>query len=294
MIRSMTGFARAERNSESGSVVWEIRSVNHRYLEVGLRLSEELRSAESEYRQRILGAAKRGKVDAILQYRPPAGAGRGLELDEAFLEELIAKSHDVARQATARGGSLEQPTPLDLLRWPGVLKERPTDGAPLQAMALAALEEALASFAEHRGREGERIAAMLHGRCRQLEGLVHAVRARLPEVRARLTTRLQERIAALGMPADSHRERVEQEIALLLTRMDVDEELDRLTSHIAEVDKALGGDEPAGRRLDFLMQEFNREANTLSSKSQDPETTRCAVEMKVLIEQMREQVQNVE
>ncbi len=294
MIRSMTGFARRERGGEFGTLIWEVRTVNHRYLEASVRLPEELRSAEGEFRQAIAGAVRRGKVDATLQYRPAADRRVTLEIDEAFLDELIARSHEVSRRATAKGGTIESPTALDLMRWPGVLRERDRDSSPLLAAAQASLGDALEALTASRASEGERITAMLAARCQQIEALVAAVRARLPEVHARIRARLEERLAQLVLPGETSRERLEQEIALALARTDVDEELDRLTSHVAEVGTALGGQEPAGRRLDFLMQEFNREANTLSSKSQDSETTRAAVDMKVLIEQMREQVQNVE
>jgi uncharacterized protein (TIGR00255 family) len=294
MIRSMTGFARREHAGDFGTLVWELRTVNHRYLEVSVRLPEELRAAEGDFRQTIAGAVRRGKLDATLQLRAAPGASVTLEIDEPYLDELIKRSHEVARRATQHGGSLQSPTSLDLMRWPGVLKDRDRDTAPLLGAAHAALGAALAALTESRASEGERIAAMLAGRCQQLGALVAAVRARLPEVHARIRARLEERLGQLTLPGEPNRERLEQEIALALARMDVDEELDRLTSHVAEVGKALAGDEPAGRRLDFLMQEFNREANTLSSKSQDAETTRAAVDMKVLIEQMREQVQNVE
>ncbi|HUO79462.1 MAG TPA: YicC/YloC family endoribonuclease [Steroidobacteraceae bacterium] len=294
MIRSMTGFARRERAGDYGTLIWEVRTVNHRYLEASVRLPEELRSAEGEFRQAIAAAVRRGKVDATLQLRAGADARATLELDEALLEELIARSHEVARRATSKGGTLVSPTALDLMRWPGVLKDRERDASPLLAAAHATLAETLAALTATRASEGERIAAMLGARCQQIEALVAAVRARLPEVHARIRARLEERLAQLTLPAEPNRERLEQELALIVARSDVDEELDRLESHVAEVGQALAGQEPAGRRLDFLMQEFNREANTLSSKSQDTETTRAAVDMKVLIEQMREQVQNVE
>jgi len=294
MIRSMTGFARRATSELFGQLVWELRTVNHRYLEVTLRVPEELRSAEADFRQLIANTVRRGKVEANLTLRLLGTGQPALDVDEAFLDELIAKSHEVSRRATVRGGSLESPTALDLMRWPGVLREQPRDTASLLPVAGRLLGEALEALTESRESEGRRIADMIGGRARQLEALVAAVRLRIPEVQDRLSTRLKERLSALTLPPEASRERLEQEIALLMTRLDVDEELDRLTSHIAEVTKALGGEDPAGRRLDFLMQEFNREANTLSSKSQDAETTRAAVDMKVLIEQMREQVQNVE
>jgi uncharacterized protein (TIGR00255 family) len=294
MIRSMTGFARREHAGDYGTLVWEVRSVNHRYLEISLRLPDELRSAEGEFRQAIQGAVRRGKVDASLQLRAAATARPSLEVDEALLDVLIQRSHEVTERATQRGGSLASPSPLDLLRWPGVLRERERDATSLSADAARTLGETLAALTATRDSEGGRIAEMLSGRCGQIGELVAKVRARLPEVRSRISARLGERIAQLTLPPEANRDRLEQELSLLLSKLDVDEELDRLSSHIVEVGKAVGGSEPAGRRLDFLMQEFNREANTLSSKSQDATTTGAAVDMKVLIEQMREQVQNVE
>ena len=294
MIRSMTGFARREHAAPLGTLIWELRTVNHRYLEVSLRLPEEFRALETEFRQVIAATVRRGKLDANLQLRASSGSSTALIVDERLLDELILRAAAVTRRATAHGGTLASPTPLDLLRWPGVITETNQDRAPLLGAAASLLQEALGELSTTRASEGERIAAMLDGRCRQLQELVAAVRARLPDVRARIRARLEERLGQLTLPAEPNRERFEQEVALALARMDVDEELDRLTSHITETAKALAGAEPAGRRLDFLMQEFNREANTLSSKSQDVETTRTAVDMKVLIEQMREQVQNVE
>jgi uncharacterized protein (TIGR00255 family) len=294
MIRSMTGFARREHADRAGTLAWEIKTVNHRYLELSLRLPEEFRSLEPECRAAITASVKRGKLDATLQFRPAPGSTATLELDAAFLDELSRRIQDVARRAAALGSEMAAPTPLDVMRWPGVLKEAQEDRAPLLGAALATLKDALGELAASRAREGERIAQMLGQRCRQLEALVAATRARLPEVAARIRTRLEERLGQLTLAAEPNRERFEQELVLALARMDVDEELDRLSSHVAEAGKALDAAEPAGRRLDFLMQEFNREANTLSSKSQDSVTSRAAVDMKVLIEQMREQIQNVE
>jgi uncharacterized protein (TIGR00255 family) len=294
MIRSMTGFARREHADAGGTLAWELRTVNHRYLELSLRLPDDFRSLEAEFRATISAAVRRGKLDATLQYRAPQGAAASLEIDGPFLDELIERAQEVTRRATAHRGTLVSPSPLDLMRWPGVLKEPERDRTPLLGVATATLKDALKDLTTSRVSEGGRIATMLSSRCQQLETIVAGIRARQPDVRARIRARLEERLGQLTLPAEPNRERFEQELALALSRMDVDEELDRLTSHVAETAKALDGDEPAGRRLDFLMQEFNREANTLSSKSQDSDTTRAAVDMKVLIEQMREQVQNVE
>jgi uncharacterized protein (TIGR00255 family) len=288
MLRSMTGFARAERMTPAGLLAWEIRSVNHRFLEIGLRLPEELRASEAEYRRAIGAVARRGKVDASFYVRPGPAAGRDLTLDEDLLDRLVAQASALRRRLGPEG----RIDAADLLRWPGVVKDAERDAAPLAAAAMDLLAEALAAFTTSRAAEGERIAQMLGSRVAQVSKIARAVAARLPEVQARIRVRMQERLAALG--AEVNPERLEQEIALLLQKMDVAEELDRLQSHVTELTATLESGEAVGRKLDFLMQEFNREANTLSSKSQDVETTRQAVELKVLIEQMREQIQNVE
>ena len=288
MIASMTGFARRETSGSWGTLVCELRSVNHRFLEASFRLPDELRAAEGELRTRLARQLRRGKVDCSVQFRRLQGAAGELEVDSAALARLVAAVEVVTR-------SLREPASvnaLEVLRWPGVLREDTASGEQLLAVVYAVFEATLEDLVAARAREGARLRELLEQRCAGLEALVAAVRARLPEVQARVRARLDERLAELGASVD--RERIEQELALLLQRLDVDEELERLTGHIAEVRRVIGGTEPAGRRLDFLMQELNREANTLSSKSQDLETTRTAVDMKVLIEQMREQVQNAE
>jgi len=288
MLKSMTGFARAERTTAAGVLAWELRGVNHRYLEVGLRLPEELRSAEPEFRQAIASSVRRGKVDATLYLRPAIAGARQIELDETLLDRLVESALYVQRRLGA-AGLIDA---VDLLRWPGVVRETERDTAPLAAAAQGLLAEALMAFQASRSNEGERIAEMLMTRARAVQRIAKQVAVRLPEVHERIRARLQERLAALT--GEGNPERLEQEIAMLIQKMDVAEELDRLQSHVAEMTSSLSGDEAVGRKLDFLMQEFNREANTLSSKSQDVETTRSAVELKVLIEQMREQIQNVE
>jgi uncharacterized protein (TIGR00255 family) len=288
MLKSMTGFARSERTTTAGVLAWEIRSVNHRYLELSLRLPEELRAAEGEIRRTIAAAARRGKVDATLYLRPGAAGGRELLFDETLLDRLIDSALAVQRRLGASGHI----DAVDLLRWPGVVRDQERDSAPLVAASQSLLAEALAAFTASRAGEGERIAEMLAVRARQVARIVDEVAARLPDVQARIRTKLRERLAALG--AEGNPERLEQEIAILVQKMDVAEELDRLKSHVAELTGTIASGDAVGRKLDFLMQEFNREANTLSSKSQDVETTRSAVELKVLIEQMREQIQNVE
>ena len=288
MIASMTGFARREASGDWGSLVCELRSVNHRFLEAGFRLPDELRSAEGELRGRLAQKIRRGKVDCTMSYRRPAGSSGAFEVDARTLERLLHAAQSVSR-------SLHGPATLnvlDVLRWPGVLREDAPGGEPLLAAAGALFAATLEDLSAARAREGQRLREVLEQRCTALEALVQDVRARLPEIQSHIRARLEARVAELTTSVDQ--ERLEQELALLLQRLDVDEELERLTGHVAEVRRVIAGVEPSGRRLDFLMQELNREANTLSSKSQDLETTRTAVDMKVLIEQMREQVQNAE
>ena len=288
MLRSMTGFARAERATTAGLLAWELRSVNHRYLEISLRLPEELRSIEGDLRRTIGAAARRGKVEAACYLRPVVVAGRELKIDEALLDRVIENAVAVQRRLSGAG----MIDAVDLLRWPGVVRENEREALPLAAVAQELLAETLAAFTTSRAGEGERIAEMLSSRALAVSRIVDSVLRRLPEVQSRIKAKLSDRLAALGVEVNA--ERLEQELAMLVQKMDVAEELDRLKSHVTEFTATLASGDAVGRKLDFLMQEFNREANTLSSKSQDVETTRSAVELKVLIEQMREQVQNVE
>jgi uncharacterized protein (TIGR00255 family) len=228
-------------------------------------------------------------VDAGLYLRGAPAAAAAIEINQALAGQVIAGAAAVRAVAGDAAGTVN---PLDVLRWPGVIRDSERNITPIAAAAAELLRETATDLNDARAREGARIRDMLVQRCDGLRDAVATVRARLPEVAARIRARVLERVAQLGTAVDA--ERLEQEIALLAYKMDVEEELDRLGSHIAETLQVLDSQEPAGRRLDFLMQEFNREANTLSSKSQDTETTRAAVDMKVLIEQMREQVQNVE
>ena len=288
MIRSMTAFARQETGGDWGELVCELRSVNHRYLELSLRLPEELRALESGLRERAGQMLRRGKVEIGLRYRPRSGADGDLDLDLQLVGRL-----GTALQRVAQGLSDPAPvSPLELLRWPGVVREQQADMAPVQAAATELFDQALAELVETRTREGDRIRELLLARLAAMEPLVAGARERLPQVRDRIRDKLRDRLAELVEAPDT--DRLEQELVYLAQKLDVDEELDRLGGHIAEVRRVLERDEPVGRRLDFLMQELNREANTLGSKSADSETTRVSVELKVLIEQMREQIQNVE
>jgi len=283
----MTGFARRERQFPWGALSWELKTVNHRFLEMGCRLPEEFRAGESEFRQAVAAVVRRGKVECSLHFKPHM-VSDALELDSELLDALTAR----ARQIAAHAGTAARINVLDLLRWPGVIRDTARDAVPMIAAAQSLLGEALAELTRSRDSEGARLREVLEQRCDGLIEFAARVTDRLPEVRTRMRTKLLERIAQLVKDADH--DRLEQELAILAQRLDVDEELERLRGHVLEVRKTFTGSEPAGRRLDFLMQELNREANTLSSKSQDIETTRAAVDMKVLIEQMREQVQNIE
>jgi len=287
MIRSMTGFARRERHGAWGGLTLELRSVNHRYLESVVRLPEALRAVEPLVRERIGGRLGRGKVECNVRFQEPAEGG-GLEVNRELAERLAHLSREV-------DALLYNPAPISslaVLQWPGVLVSSGPDPEQLQQELLALLDEALEALVEMREREGEKLAALIRQRSTAMAEAVVAVRARLPEVKARYRERLQERLTALRGEVDESR--LEQELVLFAQKMDVEEELDRLEAHLGEITHTLGQREPVGRRLDFLMQELNREANTLASKAADSETSRMAVELKVLIEQMREQIQNIE
>ena len=288
MTLSMTGFARAEADTEFGTLSWEARTVNHRHLDLSLRLPEEFRTLEQRVRERVATQIRRGKVDLGLFLRRRGAAAAPIALDTALLDQLIAAARSVASRAGAAGAL----NPVELLRWPGVVQEAERDLAPLHADALALLERALRDLIAGREREGAHIAALLRDKAAAIAALVTSVRARLPEVQARVRERLLARVAELGAAPDPAR--LEQELVIIAQRLDVAEELERLDGHVAELLAVLDRDEPVGRRLDFLLQEFNREANTLGSKAQDADTTRAAVDLKVLIEQIREQVQNLE
>jgi len=290
MISSMTGFARREVSGPFGELTCELRSVNHRYLEPGFRLPEELRSLEGELRQLLAKELRRGKLDCTIHLRGSHRAEQELRIDEAVLQHLLTRTGEVASRLSI--GTAARVDPLDVLRWPGVLKDDAPDTESLHGACRTLFQETVREMAAARRREGQRLRELIEQRCGTLAELLVHLRSRMPELQTRLRTRLQDRLAELGTTVDAGR--FEQEVALLLQRADVDEELDRLDGHIAEIRRVIEGDEAAGRRLDFLMQELNREANTLSSKSQEIDITRIAVDMKVLIEQMREQVQNIE
>lgn len=288
MIRSMTGYARVETQGPWGRLSWELRSVNHRYFDLSFKSPEEFRAIEGDLRQLAAAKIARGKIEAAMRYVREGGAAGKVEPDLERVRELNIAMARVA----AEWGPLAPTDPLRLLSFPGVLREQTPDFAVLLDAARKLFDRLIAEFNESRAREGARLETFLVERLDAIEQHVAAVRARYAEVRGQGIERLRARAKELGVELDPGR--LEQEMVIALQRLDVEEEMSRLLSHLTEVRTSLKRDEAVGRRLDFLMQELNREANTLSSKSQDAELTRHSVEMKVAIEQMREQVQNVE
>ncbi len=284
----MTAFARADARSQWGDLSWELRSVNHRYLELSLRLPEEMRTFEPRFREMMAACVRRGRIDAVLRFEARETLAEGVDLDEAATQRLAQLA---ARAAQLLPGA----APLrvgDVLRWPGVLTGGEIDAEGLAAVAAETLSAALGELAATRRREGERLTQMVEQRLHAMRQAVQGVRAVLPEAAAVYREKLEQRLAEIRDQLEP--ERLEQEIVLFLQKTDVEEELDRLSVHVDEVGRVLQQKEPVGRRLDFLMQELNREANTLGSKSVDMRLRNASVELKVLIEQIREQVQNIE
>ncbi|HIF18599.1 MAG TPA: YicC family protein [Cycloclasticus sp.] len=288
MIRSMTAFASCEANTDSYTLVWEIRSVNHRYLDVSPRLPEIFRSIEPLVREAVGKHLKRGKIDCNLSYRKDKQGEESIEINDARLNQLL----NAATRIESSMNEFQAISPLDILRWPGIQSEVRENLEPVYAVAMTLLNEALAQLVESREREGAEITNMVDSRCGLIQEQMLIAKTRLPEVQAQLREKLQKKINDLL--EEPEQARLEQELVYFLQKMDVEEELDRLEAHVKEVRRILGQEEPVGRRLDFLMQELNREANTLGSKSADVQTTNVSIELKVLIEQMREQIQNIE
>ncbi|MDO8907374.1 MAG: YicC/YloC family endoribonuclease [Pseudohongiella sp.] len=288
MVASMTAFARKQTEFDWGTMSWEIRSVNHRFLESGIRVPDSLRVLEPIVRDTLRKALSRGKVDIQLRVSGRADAGS----NQALNGDLVAKLNALSEQVLQLCPGTQPLRVTDVLRWPGVLEETGPDDESLQADALALLQDTLKDFTDSRRREGEELAQLIRQRLDAVREIVLGIRQRLPEILQRQQDNIRLRLDTFKIELDPAR--LEQEIVVLANKSDVDEELDRLLTHVTEVERVLKTSEPVGRRLDFLMQELNREANTLSSKSIVAETTLNAVELKVLIEQMREQVQNIE
>lgn len=285
MIASMTSFGRQEQSGDWGSAVWEIRSVNHRYLEISIRMPDDLRSIETRVRERISSRISRGKVDCQLRYQQAAGSGT-LQVNTALVAQLVQAAGSLqVKDAPALA-------PMDLLRWPGVIERPATDMDALSGKLMEMLDTALEAIVQTRQREGAKLKALLRERCTAIKRIIATLRTQLPAILQGLRTRYAER--AREMQVELDKERLEQELLFLAQKMDVAEELDRLEAHLQEVERVLEQREPVGRRLDFLMQEMNRESNTLGAKSAALEQSSASVDLKVLIEQMREQVQNIE
>ena len=286
MIRSMTAYAGGERITPWGTLGCELRSVNHRFLEVGVRLPEDLRALEPQLRERIAARLSRGKLDLVMRLRAP-DAATSLSVNDVLIEQL----GDLARRLHSRFPDMRIGF-TELLQYPGVLQAESTDAAALQAEALSLLDEVVEGFVQAREREGDKLAAAISERVDGVERIAGEVRELIPAIREGQRAKLAARLADLPHPIDPGR--AEQELVMWLQKLDGDEALDRLGSHIVEIRRVFTQREPVGRRLDFLLQEFNREANTLGSKSVDSRTSNAAVELKVLIDQIREQVQNIE
>jgi uncharacterized protein (TIGR00255 family) len=284
----MTGFARESADAEIGALTWEIRAVNHRYLDVQFRLPEEMRPHEQAFRQAVSAKLNRGKIECSLNFRRAFDRQGQLQINTELVELIGKRIKEMSAELPATGAV----NPFDVMRWPGVVEQAGIEAEPLFEAALPLLEKTLAAINSMRASEGARIAEMIESRCAEIESLSKSVRERMPGVLEAARKKQRERIEKLDVEADPAR--LETELAIIAQKLDVDEELDRLDSHLVEIRDIVTRDEPVGRRLDFLMQELNREANTLASKSNDTETTRASVELKVLIEQMREQIQNIE
>lgn len=289
MPRSMTGFARREAKLPWGTLVWEIRSVNHRYLEPGFRLPEDFREIEPQLRDAMRKNLQRGKVEASLSIQWEQEAQSELGVNVERVEQLTKAAQQINNLLGATAAPINA---VDILKWPGVIQKQELDRDTIQAAALDLFDQTLAGLIEHRAREGAELEQLILQRLDAVSAQVIAVRARLPEILRGQREKLQAKLANLQIELEP--ERLEQEVVLLAQKADVDEELDRLDTHVIEIKRSLKQTDSLGRRLDFLMQELNREANTLSSKSIVSDTTQAAVELKVLIEQMREQVQNIE
>lgn len=288
MIRSMTAFARQEIAEPWGVLTLELRSVNQRYLDVSFRLPEEIRVIETKLREGIQKALSRGKVDCTVRYQPQQAGAEDIQLDDKLIQQLANASAQVEKHFS----EIRPVSALEVMRWPGVLQTPEVEAEVLHSAALKLLDGALQDLIKAREREGEKLKKILEQRCDGISEIVVVVGKLVPEIKANWRERLMTRLSEIKGELDDTR--LEQELAFMAQKVDVDEEIDRLNTHIDEVKRVLQQSKPVGRRLDFLMQELNREANTLGSKSTDARTGTASVDLKVLIEQMREQVQNIE
>lgn len=288
MVLSMTAFARKQSHCGEAVLIWEVRSVNHRYLEAGFRFPDALRTLEPAVRDAIRKRLTRGKVDCQLRIETAETQDTGLQINQELVVQLNNASGEIL-YLTGGGPALSV---MEILKWPGVLRESASLPENMEEQALALFQETLDELIESRQREGQELFGFISKRLASVRQIVSSVRALMPDIMARQQQALRDRLDTLMIELDPAR--LEQELVMFAHKCDIDEELDRLESHLNEVERVLSLREPGGRRLDFLMQELNREANTLSSKSIVAETSLNAVDLKVLIEQMREQIQNIE
>ena len=287
MIHSMTAFSRVEVKGEWGNAIWEIRSVNQRFLETYFRLPEQFRSVEPVLRERFRKQLNRGKVECNLRFNANESAKTNLSLNKELAQQLIEHAGWINEQTLN-----SQLNPVEIMRWPGVMEAEETDMSIIQTEILAGFDQALTDFIAARASEGANMKALIEQRLDAITGEAEKVKAFMPEIIEWQRNRIIDKFTTAKIELESTR--VEQELVLLAQKMDVDEEIDRLDSHVKETKSILKKGGAQGRRLDFMMQEFNREANTLGSKSINADITNSAVELKVLIEQMREQIQNIE
>lgn len=289
MLNSMTAFARADAKNDIGAFTWEIRSVNHRYLEPSFRMPDTMRELESALRDNLRKYIARGKLECQLRVQLNTQQYSSFQFDEVLTKQIISAAEKIQQQSQ----SVAAINPLEVLQWPGVLQEAEMDNKAIQQTVLALFQDTVKKLSEGRQREGAELKAFIEQKIDSIANIVIEVRGKMPAILNAQRQKILDRLAEVS--EDFEPIRLEQEMVFITQKSDIEEELDRLATHVGEVKRILNNNsEPVGRRLDFLMQELNREANTLSSKSIVTDTTQAAVELKVLIEQMREQVQNIE
>ncbi len=288
MLHSMTAFTQQEHAAEPGTLNWEIRAVNHRYLEPGFKLPETFRAIEPRLRDILRSNTQRGKIDAQLRFNGAANTGQATHVDQKQLQQLLAALDLVQQQSVSSAA----PGTLELLAWPGVLKAEEIDQQTQHNAAITLFEKSVQDLVAMRAREGEKLGEFIAQRLDGIEAVLQQLRSKMPELLAAQQQKLRDRVAQLQASVEPTR--LEQELLIIAQKTDISEECDRLETHIVETRRTLAKGGVCGRRLDFLMQEFNREANTMSSKAIAGSISQAAIELKVLIEQMREQIQNIE
>lgn len=288
MIRSMTAFARQEDAGAWGAITWELRSVNSRYLDVNTRLPEDFRVLEPIVRDHVSARVSRGKLDCTLRFQPGAEQVAHFSVNTELVSRLAGALNQIGHQIDQSS----TPSAIDIMRWPGVIEASAPDVDIVAEEVLRVLDTALSELVDTRMREGQKISELLAQRCQEVDSIVQQIQVELPMMQRLTRERLFSRLTEVSDKLDN--DRLEQEMVIFAQKMDVSEELERLATHVVEVRRVLAQDKPVGRRLDFLMQEMNREANTLGSKAVHAHTTQASVELKVFIEQMREQIQNIE